>query len=127
MRGCAPAPALYTKSFTLPAADAKRRVFIEFDGVMANSEVRFNGVSLGKRPFGYASFRYELTTHAKFGTEANSLEVLVDNSKQPASRWYAGAGINRHVRLITTDPVHVDQWATFVHTLKNTAHLAPRW
>jgi beta-galactosidase len=115
---------VYTKSFTLPAADAKRRVFIEFDGVMANSEVLLNGVSLGKRPNGYISFRYELTPHAKFGGTPNQLEVRVDNAKQPASRWYAGAGINRHVRLIVTDPVHVDQWATFVSTRNETAHLS---
>ena len=113
----------YTKSFTLPAADAKRRVFIEFDGVMANSEVLFNGVSLGQRPYGYVSFRHELTPHAKFGNEPNLLTVKVDDSKQPASRWYAGAGINRHVRLITCDPVHVDQWATFVTTTGNKVHV----
>jgi beta-galactosidase len=113
----------YTKTFTLPQRYAKQRVFIEFDGVMANSEVFFNGVSLGKRPYGYVSFRYELTPHAKFGAEPNRIAVRVDDSRQPASRWYAGAGINRHVRLIVTDPVHVDQWATFVTTEHNTARL----
>ncbi|MBS1856579.1 MAG: DUF4982 domain-containing protein [Acidobacteria bacterium] len=113
----------YTRTFTLPAGYAKERVFIEFDGVMANSEVLFNGVSLGKRPYGYVSFRYELTPQAKFGAAPNRIVVRVDDSKQPASRWYAGAGINRHVRLIVTDPVHVEQWATFVTTEKNTARL----
>jgi len=42
--------------------------------------------------------------------------VRADNSGQPASRWYAGAGIYRHVRLLVTEPVHLDQWATFVTT-----------
>ena len=46
----------------LPESQARRRrVFIEFDGVMANSDVWINGVHLGHRPFGYVSFRYELT------------------------------------------------------------------
>ena len=52
----------YRKHFTLPESQSRRRVFIEFDGVMANSDVWINGVHLGHRPFGYVSFRYELTT-----------------------------------------------------------------
>ncbi len=112
----------YRKSFTLPASSATRRVFIEFEGVMANSEVFINGVSLGKRPYGYVSFRYELTAHLTFGAaKPNLLAVRADNSRQPASRWYAGAGIYRHVRLITTDPVHLEQWSTFISTPKVSA------
>ncbi|MGA2266866.1 MAG: glycoside hydrolase family 2 TIM barrel-domain containing protein [Bryobacteraceae bacterium] len=107
----------YRKHFTLPANYAKRRIFVEFDGIMANSEVWINGFRLGKRPYGYVSFRYELTGHVRFGdSDPNVLAVRADNSAQPASRWYAGAGIYRHVRLVVTDPVHLDQWATFVTT-----------
>lgn len=106
----------YRKHFTLPAAMAGRRVFVEFDGVMANSDVFINGVRLGTRPNGYVSFRYEITAQATFGATANVIAVRADNSAQPASRWYAGAGIYRHVRLIATAPVHVAPWATFVTT-----------
>jgi beta-galactosidase len=107
----------YRKHFTLPADYAKRRIFVEFDGVMANSEVWINGFRLGKRPYGYVSFRYDLTGHVTFGAKnPNVLAVRADNSGQPASRWYAGAGIYRHVRLVVTDPVHLDRWATFVTT-----------
>jgi beta-galactosidase len=42
--------------------------------------------------------------------------VRADNTPQPASRWYTGAGIYRHVRLIATDPIHVARDATFVTT-----------
>jgi beta-galactosidase len=107
----------YRKHFTLADADARRRVFLEFDGVMANSDVWIDGYHLGKRPYGYVSFRYELTGHLRFGAgNANVVAVRADTSAQPASRWYTGAGIYRHVRLIVTDPVHLDQWATFVTT-----------
>jgi beta-galactosidase len=107
----------YRKHFKLPADAANRRVFIEFDGVMQNSEVWINGQSLGERPYGYVSLRYELTGKLKFGDQAdNVLAVRADTSAQPASRWYTGAGIYRHVRLITTDPVHLEPWATFVST-----------
>ena len=107
----------YRQAFTLSAVAAPRRIFVEFDGVMANSDVWINGFHLGKRPFGYVSFRYELTGHLKFGLDqTNVLAVRADNSVQPASRWYSGAGIYRHVRLIETEPVHIDQWGTFVTT-----------
>jgi beta-galactosidase len=106
----------YRKHFSLPASDSGKRVFVEFDGVMANSDVFINGHLLGHRPYGYISFRYDLTDHLHFGEEPNVLAVRCDDSKQPASRWYAGAGIYRHARLIVTDPVHLGYHATFVST-----------
>ncbi len=107
----------YRKSLALPAADAGRRVFVDFDGVMANSDVWINGHLLGHRPYGYVSFRYELTDQFNFGEgKTNVLVVRADNSKQPASRWYEGAGIYRHVSLVVTDPVHFEQWGNYVGT-----------
>jgi beta-galactosidase len=108
----------YRKTFTVPAADATpdaaRRTFIVFDGVMANSDVYLNGELLGHRPYGYVSFYYELTPHLHPGT--NTIAVRVDDSQQPASRWYPGAGINRQVRLVTVDDTHIVPWGTFVTT-----------
>jgi len=107
----------YRKDFVLPTSDAGRRVFVLFDGVMANSDVWINGIHLGHRPYGYVSFGYELTSQLKFGPgQTNVLAVRADTSRQPASRWYAGAGIYRHVRLIVTDPLHLTQWGVFVTT-----------
>ncbi|HUE82636.1 MAG TPA: glycoside hydrolase family 2 TIM barrel-domain containing protein, partial [Pyrinomonadaceae bacterium] len=107
----------YRKHFKLPASYANQKVFVEFEGVMANSDVWINGAHLGKRPYGYVSFRYELTKHLNFGDDqSNVIVVRADNSGQPASRWYTGAGIYRHVRIIVTDPVHIDHWGTFVTT-----------
>src|SRR5258708_6422022 len=106
----------YRKHFTLPIDYRDRRVFIDFDGVMANSDVWINGFQMGRRPYGYVSFRYELTDRLNFGNKPNVIAVRADNSGQPASRWYTGAGIYRHVRLIATNPVHVQHWGTFVTT-----------
>ena len=104
----------YRKHFTLPSDQSDRRVFIEFDGIMANSDVWINGFHLGQRPYGYVSFAYELTGHLKLGKD-NVIAVRADNSKQPASRWYTGAGIYRHVRLVTTNPEHFAQLIRFGH------------
>ena len=107
----------YRKSFKVNEVDAKQKFFIEFDGVMANSNVWINGFHLGNRPYGYISFSYDLTGHLKFGKgETNILAVKADNSLQPASRYYAGAGIYRHVRLVKTNPVHIAQWGIYIST-----------
>jgi len=105
----------YRKTFTVSAADSGKVVFVDFDGVYRNSEVWINGQYLGKRPYGYSSFRFELTPHLRYRAR-NVIAVRVDNSQQPNSRWYSGSGIYRHVRLVTTGPMHVDQWGTYITT-----------
>ncbi|HYW72699.1 MAG TPA: glycoside hydrolase family 2 TIM barrel-domain containing protein [Pyrinomonadaceae bacterium] len=107
----------YRKHFTVANDFRDRLVFIEFDGVMANSDVWINGFHLGNRPYGYVSFGYELTPHVNFGKD-NVIAVRADTSKQPASRWYTGAGIYRHVRLVIKDAVHIPEWGMFVTTPK---------
>src|SRR5262249_53428321 len=59
----------YRKTFSLPESAKSKRVFVEFEGVYMNSEVWLNGKSLGKRPYGYSSFEYELTSGLKYGSE----------------------------------------------------------
>lgn len=102
----------YRKTFKVNAEDEERKFFIDFDGVYMNSEVFINGTSLGKRPYGYISFRYDMTPYLRYGEE-NTLAVRVDNAEQPNSRWYSGCGIYRHVWLTKTEPIHVAQWGTY--------------
>ncbi|MCY1722035.1 DUF4982 domain-containing protein [Prolixibacteraceae bacterium Z1-6] len=106
----------YRKSFKIDERKKDKAFYIDFDGVYRNSEVWINGHYLGKRPFGYIGFRYELTPYLNFGEEANVIAVKVDNSVQPNSRWYTGSGIYRNVWLVSTGKVHVDYWGTFVTT-----------
>jgi beta-galactosidase len=105
----------YRRRLELPKADSGKRIFVEFDGVMAHSKVWLNGHLLGERPNGYVSFGYDLTPYVNFGGD-NVLAVRTDTSLQPASRWYQGAGIYRKVRLVVEDPVHVARWGTYVTT-----------
>ncbi|MBC7796476.1 MAG: beta galactosidase jelly roll domain-containing protein, partial [Pyrinomonadaceae bacterium] len=105
----------YRKTFTLNEKDKARRFFIEFDGVMGISDVWINGVKLGTRPSGYISFEYDLTENLNFGKD-NVIAVRADTSLQPASRWYTGAGIYRHVRLVAKDAIHFPQYGVFVTT-----------
>jgi beta-galactosidase len=112
----------YRKTFNVPLTSKGKLLFIEFDGVYRNSEVWINGHYLGKRPYGYSSFQYELTPYLNFGKKQNIIAVKVDNSQQPNSRWYSGSGIYRNVWLSTIDKIHVDHWGTWI----NTPQVGPR-
>ncbi|HQE35136.1 MAG TPA: glycoside hydrolase family 2 TIM barrel-domain containing protein [Flavobacterium alvei] len=115
----------YRKTFQLDATDANKILTIVFDGVMANSDVWINGKHLGKRPYGYISFTYDLTPYLNFGKEkTNVIAVRADNSVQPASRYYTGAGIYRHVRLVAVNPTHFKHWGTQITTPNATAQKA---
>jgi beta-galactosidase len=106
--------AWYRKAFRVPAGARGQEAWLEFDGVYMNSEVWLNGVHLGRRPYGYVGFAYDVTRHLVPGV--NVVAVRVDNSRQPNSRWYTGSGIYRHVWLTLVDPLHVGHWGTFVTT-----------
>lgn len=112
----------YRKHFSVPAADAGRRVFVDFDGAMANAKVWCNGQYVGTWPYGYQAFRLELTPFLKLGAE-NVIAVRLDTTRW-GSRWYPGAGIYRNVRLVKTAPVHVGQWGVWVTTEGKTAKVA---
>jgi beta-galactosidase len=99
--------AWYRKHFRLPENARGRRVFVELDGVMDRGGVWINGHHVGHRPNGYSSVRYELTSFLRSDGD-NVLAVRADTSAQPASRWYAGGGIYRHVRLAISGDVHFD-------------------
>ena len=107
----------YRKTLLIPAEKQEEKVFIYFEGVYNYSEVFVNGHSVGKRPNGYASFLYDLTPYIEYGKE-NVLAVRVDHSRSADSRWYTGSGIYRDVCLIYANPVHIDRWGVFYHTLK---------
>jgi beta-galactosidase len=104
----------YRKAFLLPAGAAGHEAWLEFDGVYMNSDVWINGFHLGRRPYGYISFVYDISKHLAAGV--NVVAVRVDNSRQPNSRWYSGSGIYRHVWLELVDPLHVGHWGTYVTT-----------
>jgi beta-galactosidase len=104
----------YRKHFVVPAGDAGKKVFLDFDGAMAYAQIWVNGQYVGTWPYGYNSFRMDLTPFLRFG-QTNIVAVRLDTEKWD-SRWYPGAGIYRHVYLVKTSPVHVGQWGTYITT-----------
>ncbi len=108
----------YRKSFKLPEGDKGKKVSIMFDGVYNNSSVWINGHLLGKRPYGYSSFSYDLTDHLTYGDKENIISVKVNHKNYVDSRWYTGSGIYRKVQLIKTAQLHVAQWGVQITTPK---------
>lgn len=96
----------YRKTFRIDSDIKDKQVFIDFDGAYMNATVYFNGHELGTRPYGYASFSYNITPWLNPIGE-NTLAVRVDNAEQPNSRWYSGCGIYRNVWLRIVDDCHI--------------------
>ena len=93
-----------------------KRVEIQFVGIYMNSDVWVNGTHLGNRPYGYSSFKYDLTPH--LNQNQNIIAVRIDHENARSGRWYTGSGIYRHVWLNVSDPLYLDPWQTFITTPK---------
>jgi beta-galactosidase len=106
--------AWYRKHFNVPASDQGRQLYLDIDGAMAYANVWLNGRYVGGWPYGYASWRVDLTPYVKYGAE-NVVAIRLDNPPD-SSRWYPGGGIYRNVWLVKTSPVHVAQWGVRVTT-----------
>lgn len=104
----------YRKHLKVPKDWKSRRVFLMFDGIYRDSDVWINGKHVGRRPYGYISFYYDITRHLLHGKD-NVIAVRVDN-EGVSSRWYAGSGIYRKVRLLVLSPIHFKIWDSYWQT-----------
>jgi beta-galactosidase len=107
----------YRRTFALSAADAGKRVWLEFDGVARDCRVFVNGYRLARHESGFSSFRCDITDVANFDGK-NTLVVRVDAS-QFEGWFYEGAGIYRHVWLLKTAPLAIAPDGTFVFSRFN--------
>ncbi|WP_368565253.1 beta-galactosidase GalB [Pseudoxanthomonas sp. UTMC 1351] len=104
----------YRKQLDIPASDRGRSIFLDIDGAMSYATVWLNGRLVGGWPYGYNSWRLDLTPYVVPGG-VNQLAIRLDNPPDSA-RWYPGGGLYRNVWLTKTDPVHIAQWGTYVAT-----------
>ena len=94
----------YKKSFDLSPDAEGCAVFLEFDGVYRDAQVRVNGVLVAHRPSGYSDFTVQVDHLLRIG-EPN--EVKVEARAHDDSRWYSGAGIYRSTWLLQGARVHL--------------------
>lgn len=105
----------YRKTFVIAEKDANKLHTLYFEGVYAQSDIWINGKHVNFNAYGYSSFRCDITPYCHPAGEVNTIAVKVVNEGKN-SRWYAGSGIYRHVWLIVTERVHLDEWGVAVRT-----------
>ncbi|MGY5353232.1 glycoside hydrolase family 2 TIM barrel-domain containing protein [Wenyingzhuangia sp. IMCC45533] len=108
----------YRKTIAIPKEWKEKFVEIYFEGVFMNSTVWANGQKLGTRPYGWISFAYDISKIVDSSNEI-TFAVRVDNSKQPAARWYTGSGIYAHVWLDVKNKTHIKRDGVFIKTKGN--------
>jgi len=105
----------YRKIFTLQPEQDKKIIQLYFEGVYMETEVWLNGKKVDYHPYGYTSFFCDITSCCNPAGKENTLAVKV-SSLGKNSRWYAGAGIYRHVWMVTAEQTRFDNWGIFITT-----------
>ena len=121
----------YTKILKVPStgsgtgetAGTGKSYFLDIDGAMSWSKIFCNGEFAAEWPYGYASYRADLTPYLKEGE--NEIKITIDNPEE-SSRWYPGGGIYRNVWLTVAEPVGVAHWGTSITTQGNNAKMEIR-
>ena len=113
----------YRKKFMMPASSEGKNVNILFDGAMNDAHIWINGKFVGNRPYGYASFSFDISSYLHYGEKENVIAVRLQ-PEDLSSRWYPGAGIYRNVWLYVDNPIHIPIWGTEVTTPTVTDKLA---
>lgn len=104
----------YRRGFDLPGDWLGKRVLVRFEGVNYRSRVWLNGNYVGDNRDGFLPFEFELDAGI-LRLEGNVLAVEVDNRHHEGDvpgmhvGWRGFGGILREVRLIATDPLHLDK------------------
>lgn len=103
---------VYRRELQLPALHS-RRVFIDFEGVMAATSVWLNGERVGEYRGGYTPFSFELTPHLD-PKGPNFIAVEVDSRELPEVPpfgyeidYLTFGGIYREVSLRLVPPTHI--------------------
>jgi len=104
----------YRKKLHIAPGDEGKSIFLDVDGAMSYATVWLNGQIVGGWPYGYSSWRVDLTPYVRPGG-VNLVAIRLDNPPS-SSRWYPGGGIYRNVWLTKTHALHVSHWGTFVRT-----------
>lgn len=105
--------AQYTKTLDVDAAElaAGTRYLLDIDGAMSDAKVFVNGEKVMEWPYGYMSFRADLSPFVSAGE--NEVVISIDNPEN-SSRWYPGGGVYRNVWLTKEAPVSVGHWGTYL-------------
>jgi beta-galactosidase len=97
------------------------QTFLEFEGVFQDAEIWVNGTKAGEHLGGYTGFSLNISGDLHAGDNVIAVRVnnLWNGQLNPrAGEHVFSGGIYRDVYLVTTGPVHVPWYGTFVTTPK---------
>ena len=106
--------AWYRKHLKVDQKDREKQFVLHFDGIMSESEIYINGELAEHSVYGYRPFNVNITQFLKYDQD-NVIAVKVINP-EVNSRWFAGFGIYRDVRLSILAPLHIPEWGVYVTT-----------
>lgn len=107
----------YRKSFKADPAWKNKKVLLDFEGVMLNGEVWFNGRKITDIDYGYLGYEADITHHINYNGD-NIVAVFATTKGN--SRWYTGGGLFRDVHLVVKDTISIARHGVFVTTPKIT-------
>ena len=105
----------YEKDFYITSEEIEKHITLEFEGVYKNAEVFLNGTKIYQAAYGYMPFFVCMDNYLQEGK--NTILVKADNSNQPDSRWYTGAGIYRPVWLYIQEQSYIELEGVKVRTV----------
>jgi len=115
--------AWYRKRFETPKGLGEHRIVLDFDGVQTQMELWVNGRKTGEHVYGYTPFEMDITSALKEEGKLNIIAVKTINPGEN-SRWFAGAGIYRPVRISVLNPVSISPWGVEINTRELSAKSA---
>lgn len=111
----------YEKKIHIPTEWKDETVTLKFDGIMMNATVYINGCRAALQHYGYAPFEIDITPYLFFGQE-NGINIVLNPSMQPNSRWYSGAGIYRSMELVHKPKLHIANDGIYGYTRNISFH-----
>eukprot|EP00039_Didymoeca_costata_P021451 m.344579 g.344579 ORF g.344579 m.344579 type:complete len:762 (+) comp24724_c0_seq1:220-2505(+) len=103
--------AWYRKVFSAFNPEEKKgsSLWIRFDGIYMASTIIINGKTSKDMffPYGYTTFAVDATPY--LNTSGTNVIAIHVNASGSNSRWYAGAGIFRHVSITTLNSLSFDR------------------
>jgi beta-galactosidase len=111
------------RRWTFRPRDKGKSIFLDVDGAMSYAAVWLNGRLVGGWPYGYNSWRLDLTPYVVRSAASTSWRSVWTTRRSRRAGIPAAVSI-ANVWLTKTAPVHVGQWGVFVRTPEVSARAA---
>ncbi|WP_260923272.1 beta-galactosidase GalA [Novosphingobium sp. 9] len=96
----------YRRLLKLDPSQKGRKLELHFDAIATHATIWVNGSEVAHSWSGYTGTIVDLTPFARYGDDLNWIAVRVDATAREGW-WYEGAGLYRHVWLVSRAPVSI--------------------